>query len=242
MAISDIEIPIEGGSLVPAARASSSDPTAGVVLLVPDIFGRTPFYERLLEDLAADGFQAVLVDPFYALGPLQEPTLEAAFARRRRLDEAAAVEMLRAVVGSLRDFPGAAARTGTVGFCMGGTFVLDLAAFESDLATVAFYGFPNLYPGLAHPPPRPLDLVDRLSGPILALWGENDTEVGMDNVTVFLERCRAAGVDVDARILPRLGHSFMTATPASETELQEQVRAAWDDARAHLRAGVGATS
>lgn len=236
----EIEITLGDGAVAPVVLASPPGAPSGAVLVVPDIFGRSPFYEGLAGEIAGCGFEVVLVDPFYELGPLPEPTLEAAFARRRNLDEAATLGMLQQVVEWLRGRPGSRGRIGTVGFCMGGTFVLDLAAFERDLATVAFYGFPALYPGIALPPPRPLDLVDRLEGPILALWGENDHEVGMENVEEFTRRCRAAGRPVDCRILPGLGHSFLTATPATDEGLQALVRSAWQDALAHLRAHVGA--
>jgi carboxymethylenebutenolidase len=233
----EIEIPLADGTSFPTLLVSPPAPT-GVVLVVHDLFGRRPLYEDLAAEIAAHGFEVVLPDFFHELGPLPEPTIADAVARRRRLDERATFERFRSVVEWLRARPGHVGRVGTVGFCMGGTFALDLGAYERDLATVSFYGFPRPQPELAFPPPAPLDLVERLEGPILAIWGEDDDQVGMEHVEEFARRCRAAGRTVEFRILPGLGHSFLTSLPADE-RLQALARQAWREAIEHLRTHVG---
>ena len=230
----EIEIPLADGTAFPALLVSPVEP-AGVVLLVHDLFGRRPFYDDLAEEIASHGFEVALPDFFAALGPLPEPTIAHAVARRRALDEQATFERFRSVIEWLRGRPGHAGRVGTVGFCMGGTFALDLSAYERDLATVSFYGFPRPQRELAFPPPAPLDLVERLEGPILAIWGEDDDQVGMEHVEEFARRCRAAGPRGRSRILPGLGHSFLTSLPADE-RLQAVARHAWQDAIEHLDA------
>jgi carboxymethylenebutenolidase len=235
----EIEIPLAGGRSFPALLVSPAAPS-GSVLVVHDIFGRRSFYDDLASEIAGHGFEVALPDLFHELEPLSQPTLAEVIARRRTLDERATFEQLRSVVEWLRGRPGSAGRIGTIGFCMGGTFVLDLSAFEPDLATVSFYGFPVPQSELAFPPPAPLDLVERLEGPTLAVWGENDDQVGMQHVEEFARRCRAAGRSVECRILPGLGHSFLTATPAADEDLQMVVRKAWQDALEHLRLHVGA--
>lgn len=49
-------------------------------------------------------------------------------------------------------------KLGTLGFCAGGTFVLNLAAERSPLAMVAYYAFPLGNGTREQEPPRPLDL------------------------------------------------------------------------------------
>jgi carboxymethylenebutenolidase len=110
--------------------------------------------------------------------------------------------------------PFAAGPIGTVGFCMGGSLVLDLAAERDDLATVCYYGFPAGSGG-----PAPLDLADRMHGPILGFWGDQDAGAGMDNVERLAAILKARGVEAELVIHPGLGHGFMSASqldPAHE--------------------------
>ena len=188
------------------------------VLVVADVFGRSPFYEDLAGRLALAGFTALLPDYFFRQGPLPEPTREAAMARREKLDQNQTLVDLSQAIDWLHLQPFAAGPIGTIGFCMGGTLVLDLAAERDDLATVCFYGFPA---GSALPggPPAPLTLADQMNGPLLGFWGDQDAGVGMDNVERLAAALKTRGVDFEHTIYPGLGHGFMAASkldPAHE--------------------------
>src|SRR5262249_29865721 len=143
-----------------------------------------------------------------------EPNYEAAFARKAALDERQALRDLSGAVAWLRAQPRfAGRRVGTLGFCLGGTFVLDLAAARDDLATVFYYGFPAGAPG---PPtdtgaPRPLDEVDRMTGPILGFWGERDERVQMDDVGALAAALAARGTEFEHTVYPDVGHGFLAS-------------------------------
>jgi carboxymethylenebutenolidase len=243
----EVGVPVRGGETMPALLALPGPdpaPVAPAVLIACDVYGRSPFYESLAARAAAAGFEALVTEVFFRQGPLPERTREAAFARRARLDEGGALDDLRAALGWLRERPGyaLARRIGTVGFCMGGTFVLDLAAMEDDLVTVCYYGFPaGSRQPLPTSPPRPLDLADRMRGPILGFWGDQDAGVGMDNVADLARRLAEYGVDFDHRVYPGLGHGFLAATqfdPANDAYQAacESWTMALDLWRQHLRA------
>ena len=139
-------------------------------------------------------------------------------ARREKLDQNQSLVDLSQAIDWLHLQPFAAGPIGTIGFCMGGTLVLDLAAERDDLATVCFYGFPagGALPGN---PPAPLTLADHMNGPILGFWGDQDAGVGMDNVERLAGLLKARGVDFEHTIYPGLGHGFMAASkldPAHE--------------------------
>ncbi len=217
----EVRVPLPGGDVLPALLTRAAAEDAPAVLLVHDIFGRTPFYEDLAARLAAAGFNALLPDCFCRLGGLPEPTREAAFARYRGLDETQTLLDLQAALDWLADTVSpAGVRLGTMGFCLGGTLVLDLAAERGDLETVCYYGFPVMgdhTPGQAAP--EPITLVDRLRGPILGLWGDQDALVGLANVERFAAAVRARGVPYEQVIYPGVGHGFMSASrfdPAHE--------------------------
>lgn len=207
----EVRIPLAGGDKLPAllARAEGGGPG---VLLITDIYGRTPFYEALAGRLAAEGFTTLLPDLFFRLGPLSELTRPAAIGRRQRLDDRQALQELGAAVDWLRGHSLVTGeRTGVVGFCLGGTFQLNLAAERDDLAGVCYYGFPRPRRSGVNPTPAPLDQSDRISGPIIGFWGDKDEGVGMDNVERLAGALAANGVDFDHTIYPGLGHGFLAA-------------------------------
>jgi carboxymethylenebutenolidase len=215
----EVEVPLIGRmEKMPALLCRPQTGAGAGILVVADVYGRTPFYEDLAGRLALAGFTALLPDCFFRQGPLSEPTREAAMARRELLDQNQTLVDLSQSIDWLHLQPFAAGPIGTIGFCMGGTLVLDLAAEKEDLATVCFYGFPAGSPGPGSPP-APLTLADHMNGPILGFWGDQDSGVGMDNVDRLAVLLKARGVDVDFVIHPGLGHGFMAASkldPAHE--------------------------
>lgn len=207
------EVEIETGSdRLPALLARPEGLEGPPVLIVADIFGRSPFYENLAARLATAGFEALLPEVFFRQDPLTERTHELAMARRRTLDENQTQQDLLAALDWLQARHGGE-RVGTIGFCMGGTQVLDLAARRQDLITVVFYGFPARLPQATHlTAPAPLEVVDQITGPILGFWGDQDHAAGLDNVRKLEEALASRGVDISVRVYPGLGHGFMAAS------------------------------
>ena len=238
----EVLILVGDGESMPAMLATPDTGPAPSVLVIADVFGRSPFYEDLAARIATAGFEAVLPDFFHRVGPLAERTREAAFARRRLLDEKGAVEDLRASLRWLRERPGAADRVGTVGFCMGGSYVLHLAATETDLVSVCYYGFPQHgLPGGS----TALELAGRMTGPMLGFWGDQDEGVGMANVAELARRLDENGVDFRRKVYPGLGHGFLARTEFdAANDAYEPACDSWtmslDLWRQHLRATAAA--
>jgi carboxymethylenebutenolidase len=207
-----VMVPLLNNEEMPALLSAPKLGAGPGVLVVADIFGPSPFYENLAGRLALAGFTALVPDYFWRAGPLSERTREAAFARRARLDEVQVLKDLELAVSWLQLRPGAAGPTGTVGFCMGGTLALDLAAERDDLVTVCFYGFPGAASPTANSAPQPLQQLDRIHGPILGFWGDQDQGVGMDNVEKLVAGLTSRGVEFEYKIYPGLGHGFMQAS------------------------------
>lgn len=206
----DIRVPLTANEEMPALFCAPEMPRRGAVLVVPDVFGRSPFYENLGARLAEAGFQSLVVDVFFRLAPLSEMSREAVMGRMRQLDQKQTLRDLDIAINWLQQRPYAGGSCGTIGFCMGGTLVLDLAADREDLATVCFYGFPAGAANSPLPPPAPLEVAGSMSGPILGFWGDQDEGVGMENVGKLDEALIAKGVEHDFKIYPGLGHGFMS--------------------------------
>ena len=227
----DVEIALSTGEAMPALHVSAAE-SAPAVLVIGDVFGRSAFYEHLGAMLAQAGFQAVVPDFFFRQGALPgPPSKEAAFGRRAQLDETRTLVDLRAAIAWLRERSGRSL-IGTVGFCMGGTFVLDLAATEDDLVSVAYYGFPVPQPTIVSPPPRPIDLVEELKGPVLAFWGDQDETVGVEHARDYIHRA-GNHPGFESELLAGLGHGFLGSAPLGDPS--DPRAATWDRAVGFLR-------
>jgi len=209
----EAEIPVSGGAM-PTLVALPERMPAPAVLVINDVFGRGSFYEHLARRLAQAGFVAATPEFFFREGPLPEPSREAAMARAKRLDFSRTVDDMSAAVDWLRDRPDTIGAVGTIGFCMGGTIGLLLAARRRDLAaSVCYYGFP----ADARTPARPIDVAAKMRGPLLGLWGDQDTGAGMDNVKQLDAALATAGVDHEFHVYPGLGHGFLKASLEDES-------------------------
>jgi carboxymethylenebutenolidase len=239
----EVRVPLATGEELPA-RYAHPDRDGPGVLVVADIYGRGPFYEDLAARLAVAGFHALLPDYFFRQGPLGDQSREAAFARRRQLDDLRALADHGTAIDWLRAQPGVrGGRTGTIGFCMGGTFVLNLAAARDDLATVCYYGFPQPPPLSPNPAPAPLDQLDSVHGPILGLWGDRDEGVGMDNVAKLAQGLSARGVDFEHVVYAGLGHGFLKAAlPAAGHAGHGDAADSWGRTLAFYRRHLGAAT
>lgn len=233
----EVGIPVEGGAL-PALLAYPARTPAPAVLVVNDVFGRGPFYEALTRRFAQAGFVALDPELFFREGGVPAGDREAAMARRARNDQKRGLRDLEAALAWLRarkDVRGR--RVGTVGFCMGGTLVLDLAAEDPDLATVTFYGFPASGGDSPLAAPRPLDLAGRMHGPILGFWGDQDSGVGMDNVKALDQKLDAAKVAHVFHVYPGLGHGFLKSFLEDESSPgYRQACEAWTETLGFFRA------
>jgi dienelactone hydrolase len=230
----EVSIPLASSEPMPAVLAEPDGPAQAAVLVINDIFGRSPFYENLSRRLAVAGFAALAPEYFFREGPLESNSREAALARRGRLDHERAVDDLSQALDWLRQTARVEGRLGTVGFCMGGTFVLQLAARRDDLASVCFYGFPGSLEA---------DERDRINGPLIGFWGDQDQGVGMDNVAGLERSLRARGVAYEQHIYPGLGHGFMKASGLEpDGDGYEQACEAWTRALGFLRQHAGAAA
>jgi carboxymethylenebutenolidase len=75
-----------------------------------------------------------------------------------------------------------------------------------------------------------LDEVDRICGPILGFWGEEDERVGMTNVHAFAQELRDRDVEFEYTVFPGLGHGFLAANFEPEADGHDAARTSWDQA------------
>ena len=222
--VEDAAIPVEDGTMPGLMALPERMPAPGIVI-INDVFGRSPFYDQLARRLAQAGFVAVTSEYFFREGSLPEPTREAAMARAKQLDFKRWSRDMSTAIDWLRARPDVNGTVGTIGFCMGGTQALLLAARRADIAaTVSYYGFP----ADARTDASPIEVASKMHGPILGHWGDQDAGAGMDNVEKLRAALKEAGVEHEFQIYPGLGHGFLKASLEDEkTPGYEQACASW---------------
>jgi carboxymethylenebutenolidase len=222
--VEDPAIPVDGGAM-PALLALPERIPAPGILIINDVFGRSPFYDHLARRLAQAGFVAVTPEYFFREGALPEPTREAAMARAKQLDFKRWGRDMSAAIDWLRTRAEVRGQIGTIGFCMGGTQALLLAARRDDLAaSVSYYGFP----ADARTDASPIEAAPQMHGPILGHWGDQDEGAGVDNVAKLDAALGAAGVEHEFHIYPGIGHGFLKASLDDEkTPGYEQACTSW---------------
>src|SRR2546428_7996716 len=205
-------VPLEATERMPALLALPERLPAPGVLIVNDVFGRLSFYENLTRRLALAGFVALDPEYFFREGAVAPGDREASQARAAKLDQSRTLRDLERAIDWFRKRPDVrGGSVGTIGFCMGGTLALDLAASGKVAATVTYYGFPARRSPSPLAPPAPLDVATTLKGSILGWWGDQDSGVGMDNVKTLEAKLTEKKVAHEFHIYPGLGHGFLRA-------------------------------
>lgn len=227
-----LELTAADGNRFAAFRADAAAPSGAGILVLPDVRGLHRYYEELALRFAEAGIDAIAIDYFGRSAGIGErgesfefaPHVAATTWAGLRADVTAAAEHLRASRGvrSLYD----------IGFCLGGRLAVDLGAAE-ELAldgVVSFYGWPV---GTARNDlPAPVDLVDRLACPVLAIFGGADQGISADKVEAFRQALDEAGVDHRVISYPGAPHSFFDRKQA---EFAEASTAAWDEVLAFVQ-------
>ncbi|NZA26437.1 dienelactone hydrolase family protein [Luteimonas sp. SJ-92] len=171
--------------------AGGPDPRPGVVM-VPNWMGVGEHALARARTLAGDG-RVVLVADVYGKGvrpanrdearqQVMQVYSDGGTALRRRV--AAAVQALSGQAGRVPVDP---ARIAAIGFCFGGSAVLELARSGADVAGVV-----SVHGGLeTHLPTED----NRIMAPVLALNGAEDASVTDAHIAAFGQEMRAAGAD-----------------------------------------------
>ena len=203
----------EDGTAFAAAFAQCPDPVGGpAVIVLPDVRGLYRFYVELAERFVTAGYHAIAFDYFGRTAGDAERDEHFEFWPHVMQTSPATVQ---AEIAAARDF--VRERTGatsfvTVGFCFGGAHSL-LAGTNPELgldAVISFYG--TLHPrrrGLDNPDfPSPIDHLDEIRTPTLALFGGADEGIPPEDVEALDAALSANGVAHEIHTYPGAPHSF----------------------------------
>lgn len=229
----DLALPVGDGEL-PLFLVSPDRLPAPAVMIIHDIHGPNDFYRDLARRIAGAGFLVALPDFFFRQEPIPAGDAPAARERSRQVDQAKTFDDIETTLIWLRDDERSTGRLGVIGMCWGGSLTM-LAASRTPApdAVVPFYGFPvrERLPNFAILPIDESE-VTGITAPMLAIWGDDDTAVGMENVRAYEEKMQKYEKPYEFVIYPGVGHAFLTFDPASDA--REASADAWQKTLAFL--------
>ena len=171
------------------------------IIVVHEWWGLNPYARMRTEQLAKLGYIAFAIDMYgkgvRAKDPAEAGSLSGIYRGNRPLMRSRA----NAGLEVLRNHPLANVnRIAAIGYCFGGTVVLEMARSGAELAgVVSFHG------GLSTPNPSD---AKNIKGKVLVLHGADDPAVPPDQVIAFQDELRKAGVDWQMVSYGGAVHSF----------------------------------
>jgi carboxymethylenebutenolidase len=180
----EIQVPTADGKM-PAYRAQ---PAQGsnfpVILVVQEIFGVHEYIKDTCRRLAKLGYQAIAPELYARQGdPRQYTEIPEIISKVvSKVPDSQVMADLDATVAWAQAHGGDTQRLGITGFCWGGRITWLYAAHNPKVkAGVAWYGRLTS-PASEMTPRHPLDVADKLNGPVLGLYGGQDAGIPNDTV------------------------------------------------------------
>lgn len=193
----------EGGAVLEGYLAydDSVKGTRPGVLVIHEWWGLNPYVKKRAEQLAELGYIAFAAD-IYGKGIMAKTPEEAGkLAGMYRSDRQLLRSRVKAGLEVLKkQAPTDTKKVAAIGYCFGGTTVLELARSGADIAgVVSFHG------GLATPTPQD---AKNIKAKVLALHGADDPYVKEQEVLAFEDEMRKGGVDWQLNIYSGAVHGF----------------------------------
>jgi carboxymethylenebutenolidase len=198
------------------------------LVVIQEWWGLTTHIADMTQRFAREGFVALAPDLYG--GPTTHDAAEASRMAQELPVDRAARDLSGAVGYLLAHEAVRGTAVGAVGFCMGGGFVLLLAAQQGDrvAAAVPFYGIPPVEQDYSN-----------LSAAVLGIYGAQDAFIPADAVeNVRAAIARQSGHEPEFVTYPA-GHAFLNDENLIGTYDPEQAQKAWARAVAFLHEHLG---
>ena len=231
----DIKMP-EGTPLRSFVVYPERKDKAPVVLVIHDIGGMGDWGRAVGDQLAKEGFIAIVPDLLSGKGPNGGGTQElgqgvGTAIRALTPDEVAA--RLNAAMVYGKSLPASNRKTGVIGFCWGGSASINYAIAQPELnASVIYYGTPPMknVDGVQVVDPAPLE---KIKAPVIGFYGGNDARV-TSTVEPLAAEMKKLGKPYESHIMEGAGHGFLKGQGSSEANWHAAVNA-WPLTTAFLK-------
>jgi carboxymethylenebutenolidase len=190
---------------------------APVVLVIHDIFGMGDWARAVGDQLAKEGFIAIVPDLLSGKGPNGGGTEELGqnvgqAIRTLSPDEVAT--RLNAATAYGTSLPSSNRKTGVIGFCWGGGASFNYAIAQPELAAaVVYYGTPPMktVEGAQVVDPAPLE---KIKAPVIGFYGGNDARVTSTVEPTGVEM-KKLGKSYESHVMEGAGHGFLKGQASS---------------------------
>jgi len=192
------------------------------VIVIQEWWGLDGHIKDVAERLAREGYVALAPDLYHG-GVATEPDEARKLAMALNREQAG--HDLRGAVDYLLSLPEVAPkRLGCIGFCMGGSMALMLAAGTPAVAAAAPF-----YPGFR----PPAEELARIEAELFCAFGADDGGIPLDDVKAFERTLRESGRNAVVRVYDGAPHSFFNDTKPSYRQVA--ARDAWERSLALFR-------
>lgn len=229
----DIALP-DGGKLNTWVVYPERQDKAGVVLVIHDIRGMGDWIRAVGDQLAQDGFIAVVPDFLSGKGPDGGGTASLGREVGQTIRQLAAEEVVARLDAAMeygKKLPAANGKTAVLGFCWGGTQSFGYALAQPKLAAaVVYYGS---VPG-STAEAAPGDRIAKIEAPVLGLYGGNDARI---NATLppTIAGMMQHGKTYEYHTFESAGHGFLHRQDGAGGANLAATQGAWPLTLAFLR-------
>ena len=224
-----VDVKVNGGPVRTWIVYPERKDKAGVVILIHEIFGLSDWMRAVADQLAREGFIAVVPDLISGHGPGGGGT-ESAASRDDvvKLVRAVTPEEGTARLDAVRAYavklPAANGKSATIGFCWGGGRSFAYAVSQPALdGAVVFYGTS----------PETADLA-KVKAPVLGHYGGDDARVNATIAPAQAEM-KKLGKTYEPHVYEGAGHGFLRAQTGREGANLKATQQAWPRTIAFLR-------
>jgi carboxymethylenebutenolidase len=223
----DIALP-DGGKLNTFVVYPERRDKAGVVLVIHDINGMRDWPRALGDQLAQDGFIAIVPDFLSGKGPNGGGSAELGAGVGQVIRTLTSDEMttrLNAAMEYGKKIPSSNGKTAVIGFCWGGTQSFNYAIAQPNLsAAVVYYGNPTA--GRPSPEVATEEDYAKIKAPVIGMYGGADNRIDA-TIPATEAAMKKLGKFYEPHIFEGAGHGFLGSQAGSGGANLKAAQQAW---------------
>ena len=225
----DVKVPSGGAAVRTWIVYPERKGKAGVVIVIHEVFGLSDWIRAVADQLAREGFVAVVPDLVTGHGPGGGGTESVASADDVvKLVHAITPEEATARLDAVRDYaiklPAANGKSASIGFCWGGERSFAYATAQPALlGAVVYYGVSPVAADLA-----------RIKAPVLGMYGSDDARVDA-TVGPAQAEMKKLGKSYEVHTYEGAGHGFLRQQSGRDGANLKAAKQAWPRTVAFLR-------
>jgi carboxymethylenebutenolidase len=194
------------------------------IVMIHEWWGLNDNIKQMARQMASQGYVVLAVDLFH--GQVTSDSNQAqSLATNVKNNPEDAINNLKAAVAYLRNNSTlGVGKVGSLGWCFGGDWSMQLALKEKMDATGLYYGQPVT-------DPKALSVI---KWPILGIYGSADQSISVQQVKAFKQALDSDGIQNEIYIYNGVGHAF--ANPSNPNYAPNETKDAWQKTLAFFNA------